>query len=160
MRELKFRLVNDGKIVGYEKHMLQTEIVDEDDWPYIFIAHAQVEPLYYPVNLVKSLGTDTYFIEHDIKDQYTGLKDTNGKEIYEGDIILCVRKGELIPYKVYKDEETQQHWIDSLDGAGDVEQLYGFHHTCKIIGNIYENPELLNPSPSLDSHSKSPTPQV
>ena len=74
--------------------------------------------------------------EYDIM-QYTGLKDRNGKEIYEGDI---VRLEDMI-CPITWDDGAYQMITSKNQGRSDATQdrLRRF----EVIGNIYENPELL-----------------
>ncbi len=67
--------------------------------------------------------------------QCTGLKDKNGKLIYEGDILRINNRG-IHPVE-YMDCYAQFH----IEGHGVVESF--FSNTYEIIGNIYENLELL-----------------
>ncbi len=71
--------------------------------------------------------------------QYTGLKDKNGKEIYEGDII---RLHEGINVAIGWNNETCA-FCALPNGKGiPSDHLYAGEYT-EVIGNIYENPELL-----------------
>lgn len=72
--------------------------------------------------------------------QYTGLKDKNGKEIYEGDVIKeKVAEGEnLYVETIYKDG-----CFMGKEYRYDPEYPISDFILGEVIGNIYENPELL-----------------
>jgi len=80
--------------------------------------------------------------------QFTGLKDKNGKEIYEGDLFDCI----------YKFDGCKKHKLEVIwneESAGFKLKNHGECHQpnvsktmwdlerLEVIGNIYENPELL-----------------
>lgn len=82
----------------------------------------------------------TYYSEHIIPLQYTGLNDKSGKEIYEGDIIR-----EHINTDEYLLAETvfSRGCFMGKEPRCDPEYpIYDFSDG-EVIGNIYENPELL-----------------
>lgn len=73
--------------------------------------------------------------------QFTGLKDKNGKEIYEGDIYFDERHGN----RVIKYSEFQACFVTLLLKDERLGNPVHFENRIgiEVIGNIYENPELL-----------------
>ena len=70
--------------------------------------------------------------------QSTGLKDKNGKEIFEGDIVsIDTDEFDLLFIKY----ESGIYWL--MDDEECVEHLSDYYKYVSIVGNIYENPELL-----------------
>ena len=82
-----------------------------------------------------------YEIDPETVGQYTGLHDKNGRKIFEGDIVRCYYSDispftdEIEPYEkeVLIDDILRSEVIGWIDCADELE----------IIGNIYDNPELL-----------------
>lgn len=72
--------------------------------------------------------------------QSTGLFDKNGKEIFEGDI-LGTKDGLLNGVVEYRSDLGM--WTNSLIRYNNFERLCSVANSREIIGNIYENPELL-----------------
>lgn len=79
------------------------------------------------------MSPDEYIVE-----QFTGLKDSNGDDIYENDLVLL--DPDDPPYQVIFDEGKFEL---SNDYLGLVYDLSEEHMGCEIIGNIHENPELV-----------------
>ena len=74
--------------------------------------------------------------------QSTGLKDKNGKEVFVGDIIKCTRG---CPHEVYLEKEYGGTYVGGMPAIylKGIKEGYAWTGEEEILGNIYENPELL-----------------
>lgn len=122
MREIKFRAFVDNKMY---------KVVGLDLWSDSVSEHTFT---IWDDDLDDSIELDA--TEFELM-QYTGLKDKNGKEIYEGDILIT-KDIEGGKYKTFVTHENGMF----LSGE---ESLYDdvFLFEAEVVGNIYENPELL-----------------
>lgn len=135
-REIKFR----GKSL------------DNREWLYGYLMPS-TKPKIHPnakysisvsTEILHSIDRYIYEVETDTIGQYTGLKDCNGNEIYEGDIVS--------KHCVDNDEIYICEWIEKYACFAFIENVeygnpYYFQkcdeHKLEIIGNIHDNPELI-----------------
>lgn len=77
--------------------------------------------------------------------QFTGLHDKNGKEIWEGDVIAQTVSADKKPVEVFMDEYkwNARPFPEYLQEAGESFFDYAGAKNSEVLGNIYENPELL-----------------
>ncbi|WP_375710050.1 YopX family protein [Levilactobacillus brevis] len=91
------------------------------------------------VNVIVNGKNETWDIENDHVEllQYTGLKDANGKEIYEGDIVEATIEGCIQDDKYLVKNMWDPHvWTEESDGYYAVSKM-------EVKGNVHTNPELL-----------------
>mgnify|MGYP003132010777 CR=1 FL=1 len=113
MREIKFRAWDGNK-------MLPSQDLSQSDIYWAWLGKEDVELM-----------------------QYTGLKDKNGKEIYEGDIVRVLsQKDSSTAPVVYHNCQFCFELQDDDIGNDPYRFLSGWK-SVEVIGNIHENPELL-----------------
>ena len=133
MREIKFRAWNRIENTMYYTH-----------YKYSYHLHefAKLKEFFGILDDVKDQFTDPM--------QYTGLKDNDGKEIYESDILEYKHTGEIVI--VDWDSEIGCYIFDNENEK--EQDVYicdmSLSNEYKIIGNKYENPELLEKQNGMD----------
>ncbi|MDU0072636.1 YopX family protein [Bacillus sp. FSL M8-0052] len=127
MREIKFRAWNKEK----EIMVYQNEDDSEEYWDGVLLSDVEM------VNSIFRYGPSSEYIWM----QYTGLKDVNVREIYEGDIVLYDRNiAPSIDSRKYvvKWEDSQFVLTNSSETIDDFTS-----DIIEIIGDVYRNPNLL-----------------
>lgn len=138
-RELKFRAWDGKRMIYFQDLMIGID--KRSNNPYVFFQ-------------TDTFGGEVRLGKHEVM-QYSGLTDKNGREIYEGDVVRffdTVIKGnesctnyddEIVNGQIIWDDERCGWAITnriSIENEDFFEQL---SDEAEIIGNIYENPELI-----------------
>nr|DAN61956.1 MAG TPA: YopX protein [Caudoviricetes sp.] len=122
-----------------EKRMIETDDLLDIDYENTEIVTQQV---YFENGLPDDRDIYCYDFDDIVLMQSTGLKDKNGKEVFVGDIIKCTR-GCL--HEVYIEKEYGGTYFGGMPAVylKDLGEGYAWTEHEEIIGNVYENPELL-----------------
>ena len=124
MREIKFRAKD---LLTGEWHYSRDNWLEQLFCPKFYDCTGE-----YP-------GSDKPSIDPSTVGQFTGLKDKNGREIYEGDVVATVMNGCRYVQEVVWSDFTNGFSFRG-HGCGPI-----FHKSScmEVIGNIHDNPELL-----------------
>lgn len=137
----KFRVpvFYDGKFKAFKKYSLCNGVVIWKEPETI--GELWIEDELKRNNPHLSLGHD---------EQCTGLKDKNGKLIYKGDIVITYYAGEPTGQTYIYRWEAPAFYVEPFEkGKPSGRHYYYFaveNERCEIIGNVHENPELLEQS--------------
>src|SRR5699024_7761530 len=137
MRGIKFRAWDkDNEVMFYSE--------DNQNDDFTFIAEKGGLQFYY-IDKGDRYLQDT----NSVLMQYTGLKDKNGVEIYEGDILSTDldRPYLIVEFRngafMFLCHDDGKDYYDFMATTGENSNFTKYH---EVIGNIYENPELLSDS--------------
>lgn len=142
MREIKFKGKRIDSSEWVEGNLVWSEDADEE---YRAIIIPKTESNMFLSSNEGDLWFETwYLIDPDTVCQYTGLKDKNGVEIFEGDIcvIIAMDVCEEDGYFVVRwDNDEAQYNLEGDRLTLCFNNVYSYE--CEVVGNIWDNPELL-----------------
>lgn len=133
-----------------DRYLFKAKRVDDGEWVVGYIArygHTRKEKCY----IISSYASDLYsfLIDENTICQCTGLKDKNGKLIWENDVVEIGEHEDTVNglYKVIYCENAHcyalKRSVDFHYNFFTFSDLNGFETSSKVIGNIFDNPELL-----------------
>ena len=123
--------------------------IDNGEWVYgYYVTHSNVDRNilhYISVTTERGMTFRKYYdVDSSTVGQYTGLTDKNGKKIFEGDIVSGFFNHEkIVGYIFYGLDASFFIQRDGLFGIG----LNNASDWLEVIGNIHDNPELLEDKP-------------
>lgn len=128
---------------------------DDEKWVYGFYVHLysigkdmKTHRIYdhFAATDCGDFYPDWYEVDAATVGQYTGLQDKNGKWIFEGDICRNTKTGEIVSVKWHGTMAGfVGHKLKENSHLYDFGELFRAYDKYEVIGNIHDNPELLEP---------------
>lgn len=114
--------------------------IDNGEWVYGDLLQPTEICDIYEIANCESIDGTRYEVIPDTTGQYTSLKDKNGKEIYEGDILKSIQWNDIYLVKYIG---TAFYLCRKENNGFNKITTWNNREKSEVIGNIYDNPELL-----------------
>ena len=129
-----------------DRYLYRAKRKDDGEWVFGGLSYCEKTNAYFITNMGKDHISYIGFhqeVDSNTICQCTGLKDKNGKLIWENDIVNCF-EAECCG-KISWNESEAGFYFDVLleDGTYEEEHIYDYEDCMRVIGNIFDNPELL-----------------
>lgn len=159
MREIEFR----GKVIAYygsiEKgDWFYSSLVSDRKGCYLVSGAADVTKEYFQPE-------KWYTVDPETVGQFTGLEDKNDVKIFEGDIVqadpdsvFVVKFGRCIDFTSNKPDGYQGYFLEQISPGLKMlrnDFYYWYNKGLEVIGNIYDNPDLLKQEGEQDGRNSS-----
>lgn len=132
-----------------DRYLFKAKRLDNGEWVKGALVYDDMDKLYrIIIELDYSTGTcittdKAPRVDASTICQCTGLKDKNGKLIWENDIVNCLAE-ECCGYIGWNEDEAGFYFNVLLeDGTYEEEHIYDYVDCMDVIGNVFDNPELL-----------------
>ena len=132
-----------------DRYLFKAKSLDNGEWVKGALVYDDMDKLYRIIieldySTVTCIRADKALrVDASTICQCTGLKDKNGKLIWENDIVNCLAE-ECCGYISWNENEAGFYFNVLLeDGKFEEEHVYDYQDCMEIIGNIFDNPELL-----------------
>ena len=130
-----------------DRYLFRAKRTDNGEWVVGFALRRHGLYFIYDIKNSDTCRQNNYEVDPSTICQCTGLKDKNGKLIWENDIlnrcnIVVKWKEELASYCLTKKGWMYQHFFGEAVDACD----------CEVVGNIFDNPELLETGKEAGKH--------